>query len=81
MVTALSGSVSGDGVAISREQAHGFPDAKPYEFVDATCEKCGKVFRVFVNWDYRDRPKHFYCSNDCYFSMLGKGKREDRASR
>jgi len=55
-------------IQISFEQAHGFPHAKWNEYFDATCEECGKIYQVLMDWQYRDRPRYFYCSHPCYSS-------------
>jgi hypothetical protein len=63
---------SGDGIIVPWEQAHGFPDAKFYKLVNAVCERCGGAFKTLVSWNHCEGPKHFYCSNSCYFSVLRK---------
>jgi len=73
MITEISPKTDTLGeIRISFEQAHGFADGKWNEHSDATCEKCGKTYRVLVDWEQRDRPKHFYCSYACCFSSLGR---------
>jgi hypothetical protein len=61
---------SGDGIIVPWEQAHSFPGAKFYKLVNAVCERCGGTFKTLVNWNHCERPKHLYCSNSCYFSVL-----------
>jgi len=51
-----------------------------FKLIEETCEGCGKVFETFCDWDSWhpvERPKHFYCSEECYFEAIGfEAKRE-----
>jgi hypothetical protein len=45
-----------------------------FKLIEKTCEECGKVFETFCDWDSWhpvERPKHFYCSEECYFEAIG----------
>ena len=41
------------------------------EYVEVICKGCDKPFKVRVNWDWQEKPKHFYCSEECYLAAFG----------